>query len=82
MPRPRVLAAVLLAFVPWLGGCAPKLAPPGPAEAAPGLSEGAPAGVAAEESDSASGAELMTFVTRDGYDLLFRDVLFTYAPKQ
>lgn len=72
MPRPRVLAAVLLALVPWMAGCAPKLAPPGPASGAPALSLGAPQGIAPEASDSASSAELMTFVTRDGYELLLR----------
>ncbi|HKY95192.1 MAG TPA: lysophospholipase [Kiloniellales bacterium] len=72
MPRPRAALAVLLAFVPWLAACAPTVAPPGPGSGAPALSEGAPHGIAPEAGEGETGAELMTFVTRDGYELLLR----------
>jgi len=72
MPRPRALIVVLLALVPWLPGCAPTLAPPGPTVTAPAFAEGPPESAAPEASDEAGGATLQTFVTRDGYELLLR----------
>lgn len=56
MPRPRVLALMLL--LPWLAACAPMLAPPGPGATQPAIVE-RPLGP-------------WRYVTSDGYELVLR----------